>query len=318
MEFKDYYKILGVEKSASEKDIKSAYRRLARKFHPDVNKEPGAQERFKEINEAYAVLNDAEKRRKYDELGSNWQAYERMGGAPGAGRRTVYTYGPGGTTFDFSDFFETFFGQMGGDRGGSGGVFETIFNFGGGRAPGGTQRGSGGGQRAQRAPERVPGQETEIEVSLEEVARGGERRVTLGGRTATVTIPKGIRQGMKLRIPAEKSGVGSDILLAVKYARHPAFTADGEDISAQVDVPVTLAVVGGEIDVPTLDGTVKMKVPPHTHGGRMMRLRGQGLPRWNAPGRGDELVTLRLVLPADLSEREKDLYREIHRLRYGK
>ncbi len=315
MEFKDYYKILGVEKSASEKDVKSAYRKLARKYHPDVNKEPGAQERFKDINEAYAVLSDVEKRRKYDELGSNWQAYERMGGAPGAGRRTVYTYGPGGTTFDFSDFFETFFGQMGGDRGG--GVFETIFNFGGGRGSGGTQRGFGG-QRTQRAPEQVPGQETEIEVTLEEVARGGERRMTLGGRTATVTIPKGIREGMKLRIPAEKSGAGTDILLAVKYARHPTFSPDGEDVLVQVDVPVTVAVVGGEIDVPTLDGHVKMKVPPLTQGGRTMRLRGQGLPRWKASGRGDELVTLRLVLPPDLSERERELYSEIHRLRYGK
>jgi len=314
MEFKDYYKTLGVAKDASEKDIKSSYRKLARKYHPDVNKEPGSQDRFKDINEAYAVLNDADKRKKYDELGSNWQAYERMGRAPGAGRRTVYTYGPGGSTFDFSDFFETFFGQMtgqmGGERrgagGGGGGAFETIFNF-------------GGGGRGRQAPvAEMPGQEAEIEVSLEEVARGGERVVNLAGRTATVTIPKGIRQGMKLRIPAAKSGAGADVLLVVKYARHPVFSAEGEDVSVQVDVPVTVAVVGGEIEVPTLDGSVKMKIPAFTQGGRTMRLRGQGLPRWKASGRGDELVTLRLVLPPNLTEREKELYAELHRLRQGK
>jgi curved DNA-binding protein len=310
MEFKDYYKTLGVAKNATEKEIKSAYRKLARKYHPDVNKEPGSQDRFKDINEAYAVLSDAEKRKKYDELGSNWQAYERMGGAPGAGRRTVYTYGPGGTTFDFSDFFETFFGQMtgqmGGDRrgaGGFGGGFETIFNLGGAGRP--------------RGEPAAPEQEAEIEVSLEEVSRGGERVVNLAGKTATVTIPKGIRQGMKLRIPAAKSGAGADVMLVVKYARHPVFSTDGEDVSVQVDVPVTVAVVGGEVEVPTLEGNVKMKIPALTQGGRTMRLRGQGLPRWKAPGRGDELVTLRLVLPADLSEREKELYAELHRLRQG-
>lgn len=306
MEFKDYYKILGVDKNASEQEIKSAYRRLARKYHPDVNKEKGATERFKEINEAYAVLSDPEKRKKYDQLGANWQAYERMGQSPfgGAGRRVVYTWGsPGGQQgFDFSDFFKAFFGgEMFGGWQETADPFESIFS-------------SFTGDRTRRTAT-APEQETEIQVTLEEVARGSERRMTLGGESITVTIPKGIREGTRLRIPAEKSGAGVDLYLVVKYREHPIFKVEGDDVVTEVDVPVTKAVLGGEIDVPTLHGNVKMKIPPATQGGKVMRLRGQGLPRWKSSENGDQLVRINLVIPESLTEREKELYRQLDQLR---
>lgn len=307
MEFKDYYKILGVKKDATEKEIKSAYRKLARRYHPDVNKEKGASDRFKEINEAHTVLNDAEKRAKYDQLGSNWQAYERAGGFPGGGRRTVFTYGaPGGGQggFDFSDFFETFFGEMMAGRQETGkGPFGDIF----------TRFGGAGARRPQ--PEIAPEQEAEIEVGLEEVAHGGERQINIEGKTATVTIPKGIKEGMKLRIPAVKSGAGADVLLVVRYRKHPVFGVEGEDVVCEIDVPVTRAVLGGEAEAPTLYGNVTVKIPPLTQGGRVMRLKNQGLPRWRSQERGDQLVKVRLVFPSDLTEREQDLYRELDRLR---
>lgn len=305
MQYKDYYAILGVKKDATEKQIKSAYRNLARKYHPDVNKEPGAAERFKEINEAHAVLSDKQKRAKYDQLGSNWQAYERMGHAPGAGRRTVFTWGNGGARaagFDFSDFFQMFFGDMAGNAGTEPtGQFETFYTtFGDDR--GSYQQGR-------------PGHEAELEVTLEEVAFGGERQVTLGTKPITVTIPKGIREGMKLRIAEERTGLGSDVFLVVKYKPHPIYRHNGEDIESDLDVTVTKAVLGAEVDVPTLWGNVKMKLPAETQAGRVLRLRNQGLPRWRSNEKGDHLVKVRLVLPERLTDKEKQLYQELERIR---
>jgi curved DNA-binding protein len=314
MEFKDYYKVLGVEKTTSDKEIKSAYRKLARKFHPDVNKDKGAQDRFKEINEAYAVLSDSEKRRKYDELGSNWDQYERFNPGPNAGRRTVYSWGGSGNPsqeagqgFDFSDFFQIFFGgATQGGQAGAGNPFENVFS-------------QFSGQRVQpERPRKAPEQEADFEVDIREVASGAERQVSIGGRTLDVRIPKGIREGMKLRIGAEKSGAGADILLKVRYRKDPRFSITGEDVESTADVPVTVAALGGEIQVDTLYGHMTVKVPPGTQGGRTLRLRGQGLPRWKSEEKGDHHVRLNLVIPADLTAEEKELFKKLADSRAGK
>lgn len=288
MEYKDYYAVLGVAKNATEKEIKSAYRKLARQYHPDVNKSPGADERFKEINEANAVLSDTEKRQKYDQLGANWQAYENMDSA-GPGRRTVYTWGGGSSDagFDFSDFFQMFFG--GAER----------------MAPAGFDPGFGGP---------VPEQQAELEITLEEAINGSVRRLNLGGKAVTVTIPKGIRPNTKLRITAQKSGAGADVYLVVKYAPHRRYTLDGSNVLSEVDVPVTRAILGGDQSVPTLYGNVSLRIPPMTQAGRQMRLKGRGLPAWRKEPAGDHLIKARVVIPHALSDEERSLYERLAHL----
>ncbi len=301
MQYKDYYSILGLSKNASEKQIKSAYRSLARKFHPDVNKSADAAERFKDINEAYTVLSDPAKRRKYDELGSNWQAYERAGATPGAGRRTVFTSSGRAANFDFSPFFEMFFGDMRGEPHGTG-VFRDLFQ-------------SCGAQTA--ASHQTPNaQEHELLVSLEEVARGGQRQVQIAGKSLSVSIPVGIREGAKLRIEAAKAGLTSDLMLVVRYSAHPVYKRVEDDLEVELDVPVTQAVLGGEVQVPTLYGDVTMQIPPETQAGKVFRLRGRGLPRWKSKANSDLRVRIRIVLPKPLSEQERDLFRRMHALKH--
>jgi DnaJ-class molecular chaperone len=327
MEFKDYYATLGVAKSATEKEIKQAFRKLARKYHPDVN--PGdkaAEARFKEINEANEVLGDPEKRRKYDELGANWRAYEQaaasgaggpqggwnvhFGGAPGAGGgfRTMTPeemremFGEGDP---FSDFFHTFFGgAMGGDAG------ET------GRRTRSRSRG-----RAGRDVEQ------EIELSLEDAFHGTTRRLAIKHdghtRTVDVRIPAGVGDGSRVRIAGEGE-VGSggakagDLYLRIRLAAHPKFERKGKDLYTKVHVPLTTAVLGGEADVPTLGGrTLRLKVPAATQNGQTFRLKGHGMPATNRPEPGDLYATVDVQLPKTLTPEQRRHFEALAELDKG-
>lgn len=310
MEYKDYYKILGVARSASAKEIKAAYRKLARKHHPDVN--PGnkqAEARFKEINEANEVLSDPDKRQRYDQMGSDWAAYQPAGGAqawPGGGRVHVDTSGfPDQDLGGFSEFFRTFF---------SGG-------------PGRVSYGSGGIPDLEEAFEASSGAgdvEGTIELSLEDVLKGARPTVEVGEpgspRRVEVKIPAGIRDGARVRVagegrPRRRGSRKGDLYLNVRVRPHPAFERKGEDLLTTVSVPLTTAVLGGEAEVPTLDGKLGIKIPPGTPIGRVFRLRGQGLPRLEAGGgRGDLLASLSVALPATLSKREIELFEELRSL----
>ncbi len=297
MEYKDYYKILGVAKDADEKAIKAAYRRLARKYHPDMN--PGdakAEARFKELNEANEVLSDPEKRRRYDQLGANWNAFGGASGWPGAGRVRVNVQDFGGR--GFSDFFETFFG--GGAAQGFPDLEEIL-----------------GGARGTRGRARVQDVEYELELSLEEVLRGTTRTIGVGagraGRKVEVKVPAGIRDGARLRLAGEGQAAG-DLYLRIRVSPHPSLVRNGDDLQSAVTVPLTTAVLGGEVSVPTLDGPVGIKIPAGTPVGRVFRMRGHGLPKLEGGGRGDLLAQLNVALPENLSKRERELFEELRQL----
>ena len=322
MEFRDYYKTLGVSKSASDKDIKSAYRKLARKYHPDVN--PGdksAEERFKEVAEAYEVLSDPDKRRRYDELGADWERYSKAGAGTGAGagwppggfgrtqpgyKRTTFTFG-NLSDADFSDFFKQFFGGFDIDEG----IFGQRV-----RQP----------EAAQRRPTRRD-IEHEIEIGLEEAYRGSERSLELidpdgSRRRIAVTIPAGIRSGSKLRVAGEGTGTRSargDLYLKVNIRPHPRFESRGNDLRTVVDVPAAVAALGGEVAAPTLDGAdVSLTIPAETQNGRVLRLRGLGMPAVRGKDRGDLLVQVSVTIPRNLTDRERELFRELASLRGDK
>jgi DnaJ-class molecular chaperone len=335
MEFKDYYATLGVAKSASDKEIKQAYRKLARKHHPDVN--PGdkaAEAKFKEINEAYEVLADPEKRRKYDELGANWRMYEQaqqqgqgwpggapaggfggFGAEPGSGAWTINMGGPGGyrtMTEDemremfgnedpFSDFFRTFFG-------------------GGGAAPAGAEtRGRGRQSRSQRGRDL----EQEAELTLEEAYHGATRRIaiTQGGRTRNVElrIPAGVKDLSRVRAagegePGTNGGTAGDLFLRVRIRPHAVFERRGDDLHVKVGVPLTTAVLGGEAQVPTVAGSVRLKVPETTQSGQVFRLKGHGMPIVGKPDtHGDLYATIDVQLPRSLTKDQRQHYEALRK-----
>ncbi|MCG6924462.1 MAG: J domain-containing protein [Acidobacteria bacterium] len=303
MEYKDYYKTLGVSKDASAKEIKAAYRKLARKFHPDVNQgDAKAEARFKEVNEAHEVLGDPEKRKRYDQLGSNWESFSRGGrGAgpwPGGGVRVEYEDLGGRGGGGFSEFFSTFFGGGGGFGGFRGGGF-------------------GDAGEVYEPPSHAEG---EVTLTLPEVLNGSTREVGIneGGKTrrVEVKIPPGVRHGSRVRV-AGAGGKGSrgqrgNLYLNVRIAADPRFERDGDDLKTSVRVPLTTAVLGGEADVETLDGKVGIKIPAGTPVGRVFRLRGQGLPRLGASkARGDLLASLTVDLPATLSEKQRELFEQL-------
>jgi len=299
MEYKDYYKVLGLSRTASAKEIKAAYRRLARKHHPDMN--PGnkqAEARFKELNEANEVLGDPEKRRRYDALGANWDAYRDQAqprGWPGNSRVRVNMSGFDAQNLGgFSDFFKTFFG---------------------GGWPGAAGEDMG-------EPFEVPARrdvEHEVELTLEEVLHGSRRMVmTSAGRKIEVSIPPGVREGSRVRVSGEgrkARGQSGDLYLRVRLKPHPRFSRQDDQLLATATIPLTTAVLGGEIDVATLDAHVTVKVPPGTPPGRVMRVRGQGFPRLEARDeRGDLLVTVAIALPERLTPRERELFEELRQL----
>jgi DnaJ-class molecular chaperone len=306
VDFKDYYATLGVPKTASAKEIKAAFRRLARKHHPDVNPgDKGAESKFKDVNEAYEVLGDAEKRKKYDELGENWRMYEQAArsGAGPAGPSQRYTWSPGGGGFrpmtedemsemfgdaddsPFSDFFRQFFG-------GAGGATRTR------------------GRRARQQPGRDV--EHPIELNLEDVLNGSVQRLNIrhdgNRRQVEVRIPPGVNDGSRVRVAGEgERGSGDarhgDLYLRVHLRPHPRFERKGRDLYSKVRVPLTTAVLGGEVDVSSLNGkTLRLKVPPTTQNGQIFRLRGHGLPVVGKPDeRGDLYATTEVALPSRLT-----------------
>jgi len=300
---KDYYKILGVDRNASEKEIKSTYRKLARKYHPDVN--PGdksAEEKFKEVSEAYEVLSDKEKRAKYDQFGQYWEQV-RTGGPGGVG--------PEGFTFDSSGFGggQPDFGPAGGFD-----LFEVLF----GRRPGGAETVHTTRRRRAAPPAKGRDIETEMDISLEDAFHGAKKLFMLNGKKLEVTIPKGVGDGQKIRLSkqGEQGAAGpGDLFITVKIRRRPSFERKGDDLHTDVPVDYVTAALGGEVSVPTLSGRVVMKVPPGTSSGRMFRLPGQGMPKLRGEGRGDLFARVMAQAPSNPSEKERALLEQIRQLR---
>lgn len=311
MEYKDYYKILDVDRTADEKEIKKAYRRLARQYHPDMK--PGdkaAEARFKEINEANEVLSDAEKRRKYDELGQNYQRWQQTG-QPGGFDWSQWTGGgrPGGTRVEYGDVqdLNDLFGGAGFSD-----FFQAIF--------GGMAGGRPGAARAARARPTAHDIEQEVEITLEEAFRGAQRLMELDGNRLEVKIPAGVKTGSKVRVageglPVGRGNVRGDIYLVIKVLPHPTFERRGDDLHCEAPVDMFTALLGGEARVPTLASPVALRVPPGTQAGRTFRLTGQGMPKLRSEQRGDLYAKVRIALPEKLSEREVQLVREWAQLR---
>jgi curved DNA-binding protein len=301
IKFRDYYETLGVSRSAPPDEIKKAYRKLARKFHPDLNpKDKTAEERFKEINEAYEVLSDKEKRGRYDALGANWKS--GMDFTPPPGQQ-----GSHGQSFNMGDL-----GDLFGAAGRSGGFSEFFAALFGGRGPGGT---------GSPVSERGDDFESLVSVTLDEAHRGTSRSVRVptvqgGEESFTVNIPKGAHDGAVVRVPG-KGGAGfgkgarGDLYLRVHVEPHERFSVrGGGDIEVELPVAPWEAVLGGTVRVPTLDGPVEMRVPPNSQGGQVLRLKGRGLARTGG-GRGDQRVRLKIVVPQKPNEREIELLKKL-------
>ena len=326
MDYQDYYQTLGVPRTASQPEIKKAFRRLARENHPDAK--PGdssAEKRFKQINEAHAVLSDPEKRKKYDQLGANWEAYSHaagaagdpstaggpfagFGGRSGQGGNVRYefrTSGAGGG--DFSDFFRVFFGPendgpaAGGSRARSnaGPTFEDILgqmgidesSIRGGR--------SGSSSRSSRAGAIGATAEAIAEIDLEESYLGTTRLIELEGKRLEVKIPRGADNGTRIKLSGQGPG-GGDIVVTVRVRPHPIFTRRGADLERELPITLKEALLGGEVAVTTIKGKVLLKIPAGTQNGRIFRLKGQGMPRLKGDGMGDLLAKVRVVLPSEL------------------
>ena len=290
MEFKDYYATLGVEPTAGDAEIKTAYRRLARKYHPDVSKEAGAEDKFKAVNEAYEALRDPQKRAAYDQLkaqgyrpGEEFHAPPNYGGGQGFDYEEVFGGGAGGG--GFSDFFESLFARQ---RGG-----------GGGRASG-----FGG---ASQGPQPTRDTRAKLSVPLEAAHTGDSLRINVNGKQLDVRVPKGIRPGQVIRLTGQGTG-GGNLLLEVEYAEHPQFEVDGRNILYTLQVTPWQAALGTSISVPTLGGSVELKVPAESDAGRKLRLRSRGLP--GNPD-GDQIVELEIVAPAPTEEAQKKAYKAL-------
>ena len=327
MEFKDYYATLGVAKAATDKEIKQAYRKLARKHHPDVN--PGdrqAEVRFKEINEAYEVLGDAGKRKKYDELGANWRMYEQSGQQGGAnpfGGPWNPNTGAGGGAGGFHTMSQEDMEELFG--GGSGSPFSDFFTTFFGGEPGGSRTTGGRGRARQRAGRDV---EHEIELTLEDAFQGITRRLSFRqsghARTVDVRIPAGVVDGSRVRVSGEgEPGVGGaaagDLYLRVRLVPHGVFERKGRDLYAKVAVPVPTAVLGGEAVVETLGGkSVRLRIPELTQNGQMFRLKGYGMPKvGDADATGDLYARVEVQMPTELSAEERTHYEELTKLQKG-
>ena len=304
--YKDYYQTLGVPRSASQKEIRSAYRKLAAKHHPDRNQgDPAAEEKFKEIGEAYAVLNDDEKRKIYDQYGAE---AAKGGFSPGAGGFTGTGAGgfTGSQTGDFSDFFQTLFG--GGFSTGSfnTGGFSTQFQT-------GTPPRTGTTGRSSFAFQPRP-LEAELQVDLRDAYSGATKIISLEGKRLEVTLPAGSRDGSRLRLRGQAPD-GADVVLTLRFAPDSRFTLEGDDVRVSIDVPDYLAVLGGSVLVPTLGGNVDMTLPKATRAGRSFRLKGQGWPRKNGTkkdgAKGDQFAVVRIVTPESPSEAQLELYRQL-------
>ena len=308
MKYIDYYKILGIDKNADAKQIKKAYRKLAVKYHPDKNKgNKQAEEKFKEINEAYTVLSDPEKRKKYDQYGHDWEKFEHagqgaggsynFGGAGGAGG---FNFGGGGTQFefggdsDFSDFFNMFFG------------------------------GSGRGFTSGRSARATKGQDYSAiaEITLDEAYHGTSRLIELGGKKIRVKFKPGVKNGQKLKIkgkgaPGRNGGSAGDLYIEVRIANNSGFERDGADLRKNINVDLYTAVLGGEMEVETLDHKkVKIKIPAGTQNGKVFRIKGKGMPKYNSTGaHGDLYLVTNILIPKNLSAEERALFEKLRDLK---
>lgn len=317
MDYKDYYNVLGVQRSASQADIKKAYRKLARQYHPDVNPDDKtAESKFKDINEAYEVLSDEDKRQKYDQFGSQWEQYTRSGGRPedfnwgqwagGSSRGSSRTMSP--------EEFEQMFGS--GGMSGFSDFFEVL--FGGGGA---TRRGGFGGQR-HAAPR--PGRDIEhtVEVTLEEAFHGTRRSLQYeDGRSIDAKIPPGVKSGSRIRLkgqgqPGQSGAAAGNLILNVDVLPNGRFERDGDNLKVTVPVDLYTLLLGGQAEVPTIDKSVKLTIPAGTDSGKQFRLRGLGMPNLkNKDKRGDLLAKVEVVLPQDLNEEERGLFEQLRDMR---
>ena len=292
LQYKDYYEILGVARDASQDDIRKAYRKLAKQYHPDVSKEKNADARYREINEAHEVLKDPDKRAKYDMLGAGWQQGQDFTPPPGwqdmgGGTRVDL----GGEWDSFSDFFKTIFGGLGG--------------FGG----------FGGASRSGRRVVQQRDSEVELELSLEDAARGGTHTLSIrstGGtaQTINVKLPRGIIDGSRIRLPGKAPG-GGDIYVTLRIASHPMFTIEGHNLSRALKIEPWQAVLGGTVSVSTLFGSVDVKVPPGIQNGQKLRLKGKGMPMRDKDDNGDLYVRIEVNIPRFLTEKQKELWEEL-------
>lgn len=310
--YHDYYKTLGVERGASADEIQKAYRKLARKYHPDLNKDPKAEAKFKEVGEAYEVLSDDKKRKRYDALGANWQAGQDFRPPPGyegadfgfggAGPEGMHFEFSGGDAGQFSDFFSQIFG-------GGGRPFPRDPGFGG--------RGNSFQEMLRDRP--GPTHEARLTLTLEDAFHGGVKGLTMQGpggeRTLQVRIPKGVTNGTRIRLPGKGGpglgkGPAGDLVLEVSLAPHPRFEVDGYDLTTGVRISPSEAVLGAKVPVVTLDGELKVTVPPGSQSGQKLRLKGKGLPDKEG-GRGDLFCQLRVVVPSRPTAAERELYEKL-------
>ncbi len=315
--YKDYYKILGVSRDASQEEITKAYKKLAKKYHPDLNpNDPSAEEKFKDINEAYEVLKDPEKRKRYDMLGANWEHGQNFEPPPGFENVKFTFSSSGGEGFgEFSDFFELLFGNLfgGGERGSFRGKKCSRASYG--------DPFSGGNFYGQDfySQQDIKGQDVEatLELTLEEAYRGGKKTISIGdgmsSKVLTVNIPPGVSEGSKIRLAGQGSpsptGQKGDLYLRVKLLPHHLFKVEGKNVI--LDLPLTPweAALGAEVSIPTLDGRVNLKVPPGTSSGQKLRLKGKGLGRGSK--KGDFFARVMIKVPKHLSPEEKRLYEEL-------
>jgi curved DNA-binding protein len=289
MEFKDYYAILGVEPSAGEAEIKTAYRRLARKYHPDVSKEAGAEDKFKAVNEAYEALRDPEKRAAYDQL-------KARGYRPGEEFRPPPDFRGGGHSGGQPFNFEEVFGNAGGADSGFSDFFENLF---GRRSRGAGGPGGPGVGATPRGDTRA-----KFSVPLKAVYEGGSVRIQVDGKQLDVRVPKGVKPGQVIRL-AGQGGGGANLLLEVEYAAHPQFEVDGRNIIYVLQVTPWQAALGATLSVPTLGGNVELKIPADSEAGRKLRLRGRGLPGATA---GDQIVELEITAPRATNDKQRQAY----------
>jgi len=336
MEYRDYYQTLGVGRSATQAEIKKAFRKLAREHHPDVRpNDKGAEQRFKDVNEAYAVLSDPGKRALYDQVGANWETFSRAGAGAGAGARAggapadgfAWSSAPGGggvryefrTTTGgdasgFSDFFRMVFGE--GDVGGAAGAGGPTGRRRTGHATTATVdldellsgMGMAGAGRSSRPARPGRSVEATAELTLEEAFHGTSRIVEVDGKRLEVTVPPGVDNGTRIRLSG-RGGEGSDLFVVCRVRPHPVFSRRGADLEREVALSLEEALLGGEIAVGTLKGRVLLTIPPGTQAGRTFRLTGQGMPRFRGSGHGDLFVRARVVLPTNLTADARDAAR---------